>query len=98
MDSPFEQFPALSAIGICGHVFTQRIPGIDVSNDKVEILERLDTAHREIRNAIGMGDWPVFTAEQVHGNKIAVIERAVPSIFPSRVDGREFPACDGIIT
>jgi hypothetical protein len=98
MHLPFEQFPALSAIGICCHVFTQRISGIDVSHDKAEVIERLDVAHREIRNAIGMGDWPVFTAEQVHGNKIAVIERAVASVFPSRVDGREFPASDGIIT
>ena len=98
MDLPFEQFPALSAIGICRHVFTQRIPGIDVSHDKTKVLERLDAAHREIRNAIGMGDWRLFTAEQVHGNKIAVIERAVASVFPSEVDGREFRACDGIIS
>lgn len=98
MPLPFEQFPALSAIGICRHVFTQRIPGIDVSHDKTKVLERLDAAHREIRKTIGMGDWPVLTAEQVHGNKIAVIERAVAPVFPSGVDGREFPGCDGIIT
>src|SRR5213596_3837362 len=98
MDLPFEQFPALSATGICRHVFTQRIPGIDVSHDKAEVLKRLDAAHREIRNAIGVGDWPLFTAEQVHGNKIAIVERAVASAVLSGVDGREFPGCDGIIT
>ena len=104
MHSPFEQFPALSAIGSCRHVFTQRIPGIDVSHDKAEILKRLDAAHREIRNAIGIGDWPLFTAEQVHGNKIAVIE--VGSALRAdrgrhgvvSLPGREFPACDGILT
>jgi copper oxidase (laccase) domain-containing protein len=82
---PFEQFPALSAIGICRHVFTQRIPGIDVSHDKAEVLKRLDTAHREIRNAIGVGDWPLFTAQQIHGNKIAVVDSLTPfqSRFPS---------------
>ena len=74
MDLPFEQFPALSAIGICRHVFIQRIPGIDVSHDKAEVLERLDAAHREIRNATGVGDCPLFTAEQVHGNKIAIVD------------------------
>jgi len=74
MDLPFEQFPALSAIGICRHVFIQRIPGIDVSHDKAEVLERLDAAHREIRNSIGVGDWPLFTAGQVHGNRIAVVD------------------------
>ena len=93
MHLPFEQFPVLSAIGMCRHVFIQRIPGIDVSHDKVEVLNRLDVAHREIRNAIGIGDWPLFTAEQVHGNKIAVIDNC--SRGPV---GRQFPRCDGIIT
>jgi copper oxidase (laccase) domain-containing protein len=105
MDLPFEQFPALSAIKICRHVFAQRIPRIDVSHDKAEVLERLDVVHREIRNATGFGDsdeiastrrsrcWPLFTAEQIHGNNIAVIDSC--SRGPV---GREFPACDGIIT
>jgi len=78
MDLPFEQFPALSAIATCRHVFTQRIPGIDVLHEKVEVLKRLDAAHREIRNAIGIGDWPLFTAQQVHGNKIAVVDLPIP--------------------
>ena len=98
MDLPFEQFPALSAIGICRHVFIQRIPGIDVSHDKAEILKRLDAAHQEIRNATGFGGWPLFTAEQIHGNKIGVVERAVASAVLSGVNGREFTGCDGIIT
>ncbi len=95
---PFEQFPALSAIGICRHLFTQRIPSIDVSTDKAEVLKRLEAAHRELRNAIGADDWPLFTAQQVHGNKIAVVERAVASTVPSGLGGRKFPGCDGIIT
>lgn len=93
MHLPFEQFPPLSAIKICRHVFAQRIPGIDVSDDKAEVLERLDAAHREIRNATGFGDAPPFTAEQIHGNKIAVIDSCSRGAV-----GREFSACDGIIT
>ncbi len=93
MNLPFEQFSALSAIGTCRHVFTRRIPGIDVSHGKAEVLERLDAAHREIRNATGFGDWPLFTAQQIHGNKIAVIDS-----YSRGPVGREFPACDGIIT
>ena len=88
MELPFEQFPALSSIGICRHAFTQRIPGIDVSHDKAEILNRLNAADRQIRDAIGVGDWP-----QIHGNKIAVVESC--SHGPV---GRKFPGCDGIIT
>ena len=74
MQLPFEQFPALSAVGNCRHFFAQRIRGIDVSHDKADVLHRLDTAHRKIRDATGFGDWPLFTAQQVHGNKIAVID------------------------
>jgi copper oxidase (laccase) domain-containing protein len=91
MQLPFEQFPALSAIGICRHVFTQRIPRVDLSHDKAEVLKRLDAAHREIRNAIGVGDWPLLTAQQVHGNKIAIVDAPVRS-------DKEFPGCDAIIT
>jgi copper oxidase (laccase) domain-containing protein len=90
---PFEQFPTLSAIGICRHAFTQRIPGIDVSHDKAGVLKRLNAAHSEIGRAVGMGDWPLFTAQQIHGNRIAVID----SCSHGRV-GREFPGCDGLIT
>ncbi len=102
---PFEQFPALSAIGICRHGFMQRIPGIDVSNDKPEVLKRLDSSHREIRNAIGIGDWPLVTAQQVHGNKIAVVGEVGSPLRADRgrrgaasLPAREFPGCDGIIT
>jgi len=93
MQLPFEQFPALSAIEICRHVFTWRILGIDVSHDKAEVLKRLDAKHREIRNAIGVGDWPFFTVQQIHRNKVAVIDNS--SRGPV---GREFRGCDGIIT
>jgi len=105
MQLAFEQFPALSAIGICRHVFIQRIPGIDVSHDKAEVLERLDAAHREIRKETGFGNWPLFTAEQIHGNEIALIDKVGSALRADRgrrgaasLPGREFPACDGIIT
>ena len=90
---PFEQFPALSAVNICRQAFTQRIPGIDVSHEKAEVLKRLNTAHGEIRNAIGMNDSPLFTAQQIHGDKIAVVDGCNHGLV-----GREFHACDGIIT
>ena len=91
MDLPFEQFPALSAVGMCRHVFTRRIPGISVSNDKVEALRRLESAHHEIRRTIGVGDWPLLMAEQIHRNKVAIVDA------PEERD-KEFAGCDGIIT
>jgi polyphenol oxidase len=93
MGLPFEQFLALTATGICRHIFTQRIPGIDVSHYKAEVLTRLDAAHRGIRKAIGVSDWPLFAAQQIHGNKMAVVDN-----FSRSPESREFPGCDGIIT
>jgi hypothetical protein len=90
---PFEQFPALTDIGICRHAFTQRIPGIDVSHEKAEVLKRLNAAHDEIRRAAGMGDWPLCTAQQIHGDKIATVDRC-----SHHSASCEFANCDGIIT
>ncbi len=103
MPFPFEQFPALSAIGICRHVFAQRIPGIDVLHDKAEVLKTLDAAHRAIRSAIGVGDWPLFTAQQIHGDKIAFVDQVGSALradltLQRGVPTGEFPGCDGIIT
>lgn len=86
-----EQFPALSAIDICRHVFTRRSSGIDVSHDKAGALKRLDAVHRQIRSSIGVDDWPLLTAEQVHGSKIAIVDLPVES-------DRHFAGCDGFIT
>jgi polyphenol oxidase len=88
---PVEYFPPLQAITLCRHAFIERIPGIDVSHDKAEALKRLDAVHREMRGQIGMADWPLLTAQQIHGDKIAVVDQPVAS-------DKEFAGCDGIIT
>jgi copper oxidase (laccase) domain-containing protein len=105
MQFPFEQFPALSAIEICTHAFTQRIPGIDVSHDKAEVLKRLNAAHDEIQRAVGMGDWPLFTAQQIHGNKVAIVDEVGSARRADRghrsaasPSTKEFRGCDAIIT
>ena len=101
MHLPFEQFPALNAIKVCRHVFVQRIPGIDVSHDKAEVLERLDAAHREIRQATDFGGWPLFTAQQVHGDKIAVIDSRLNRLSPfqrGEDEGEGFEQTDSALT
>ncbi|MDB6148027.1 MAG: multi-copper polyphenol oxidoreductase laccase, partial [Spartobacteria bacterium] len=87
---PFEQFPELSAANACRHLFTRRIPGIDVSHDKAEALSRLDAAHAEIRAANGLDNQPLITAEQIHGAEIMVVD-PVTAI-------QHFDGCDGLIT
>ena len=86
-----EFFPALTAIDICRHAFIERIPGIDVSHDKAEVLKALEAVHCEARREIGMADWPLLTAQQIHGDKIAVVDRSIDR-------DTEFAGCDGLIT
>ena len=88
---PVEYFPALRAITFCHHAFIERIPGIDVSHDKAEALKRLDAVHRELRDQIGMARWPLLTAQQIHGDKIAIVDSTAAS-------DKEFAGCDGLIT
>ncbi len=80
---PAEQFPALSALPNVVHGFTLRVPGIEVSHDKMEALARLDGVHREIRREHGLGRAPFITAQQVHGERIGVVDEAT-------ADGRVF--------
>ena len=91
MRAPVEFFPALTATSVCRHAFIERVRGIDVSHDKTEALKRLDVVHREARIEIGMADWPLLTAQQIHGDKIATVDQPVAR-------DKEFAGCDGLIT
>ena len=86
-----ERFSALDAIPVCRHAFIRRVPGIEVSYDKAEVLARLDAAHREIRRSLAMDRGLFLTAQQVHADRIAVIDRAAASDVC-------FSECDGLIT
>jgi copper oxidase (laccase) domain-containing protein len=88
--SPVEQFPALDSIGNVRHAFIARIPGIDVSANKAQALKRLSAVHREFRNEIGIGVWPLLAAQQIHADQIAVVDYPIAS-------DKEFAGCDGII-
>jgi len=88
---PAEQFAALEAAGVCRHAFIRRIPGINVEADKPEVLTRLDAIHAEARRKSGFGDFSFATAEQVHGDQLAIID------FPLSED-RCFGGADGLIT
>ncbi len=106
--SPIEQFEALSNVPNCRHIFTRRIPGIEVVHDKTETLRRLEAAHLEIRRGLGVGDWPLLTAQQIHGNKIAVVDEvgSARCADSRKLSGRRgvptrdkhFAGCDGLIT
>ena len=88
---PAEQFAALSAQPNVVHGFTLRVSGIEMSHDKSEALARLDGVHREIRKEHGLGRAPFITAQQVHGERIGVINEAT-------ADDACFDSHDGLIT
>lgn len=88
---PAEQFAALSAHSNIVHGFTLRVAGIEMSHDKAEALARLDGVHREIRHKHGLEGAPFITAQQVHGERIGVIDEATAA-------DECFDRCDGLIT
>ena len=88
---PAETFPALSARPDVVHGFTLRVAGLEISNDKAEALARLDGIHRQLRTQHGLGAAPFVTAQQVHGNRMAVVDGPI-------AEEKCFENCDGLIT
>ena len=86
-----EHFPALDALEVCKSAFIKRIPGIAVDRDKAEALKQLEEAHQNIRYRLGLDGLPLVTAEQVHGNEVAVVN-------PSLTADKTFAGCDGFVT
>jgi len=90
VEPTIEHFPALDRTGVCRSALITRIPGIDVSHDKAETLKRLETAHEKIRRDLGFASVALFTAQQVHGDRVAIVDLASGD--------KEFAGCDGLIT
>jgi len=70
----FEPLAGLSGIATA---FVPRLPGIDVVTDRATALERLAPAHEEYLRARGFDAARLATAEQIHGDMVAVVERPV---------------------
>ena len=88
---PLEDFPALAAAGVV-HGFVGRVPGVEVDAERGVVLTRLEAFHRTARQTRGLADRAFITAEQVHGNRLAVLRRGEP-LPPLPCAG-----ADGIIT
>lgn len=74
-----ETFPALTAHEkLAAHGFVQRVPAVDLSLSKQEMLERLIPWHHAAVESLGFSRDRVFTAEQVHGADTAVITEGSP--------------------
>lgn len=88
---PVEQFGSLRGLG-CRHGFVGRIPGLDVDADRALALARLDEFHRQARQGLSMAARSFVTAEQVHGNGIAVVAAG------DKAPAMPLPGVDGIVT
>ena len=83
-------FPALDTLEGFRHRFTLRHPHIAVNDDRNSVIQRLWDWHSNHVASMGFEPGSLRTAEQVHGNQIAVIK-----------DARHTPngnSCDGLIT
>jgi purine-nucleoside/S-methyl-5'-thioadenosine phosphorylase / adenosine deaminase len=76
-----EVFPALRGLGLVRHGFVRRIPGVDAATDRDEALRRLDAIHRQLRAELGLGGRHFATAEQVHGNGVAILDQPLAGDF-----------------
>lgn len=72
--------------------FVGRVPGVDVALNRQGAMARLAPHHLQLLQEEGIGAYPFVTAEQVHGNKIAIIDAAE--------GGQDSPigGVDGLIT
>ena len=77
--------------GIKGFLIS-RVQMLDVSVGRSEAMDRLAPYHRLILAEQNLGDYPLVTAEQVHGSEIASVF-SVDAPFPPPI-----PEVDGIIT
>jgi len=68
-----ETFPALAEGGLCRNAFIGRVRDLDVATDWEIALKRLADYHRQALRDLDLGAMPFITAEQVHGNSVAIV-------------------------
>ena len=93
----FEALPVTAA-------FLGRTPDVDVATDRATALANLAPCHTAAIVRCGLGDIPLATAEQVHGDTVAVVRLPGTSELSSSVqrvhalDTILHPGCDALIT
>lgn len=86
---PNDTFPSLDAIPRVRAAFTRRVAGLGVCVEREEAIKKLEPFHLMARTEAGLASATFATAEQVHGDTVAVVDR--DSGFPA-------PGADGLIT
>ena len=83
-DVPVQRFPALKQLALIQHGFTLRVPELDVKTDRETALGRIAGYHQAVLQ--GLGPRTLRTAQQIHSNGVAVVDRGSPEKTQS-VDG-----------
>ena len=73
-----ETFPSMGVGGQFHNAFIGRVAELDVTADRDIALARLVTFHEQARHDLGF-DGPLVTAEQVHGNGVAIVDATTRS-------------------
>ena len=77
--TPIESVQALEGTpGIEAH-FIGRIPGLSISVERSEAMALLAPQHHRILQQSGLENFPLVTAEQIHGKEIAIVTGATTS-------------------
>ena len=74
-----ETFPALAFEGQFHNAFIGRVSDLDVTTDRETALARLAEYHEQARNDLEFGHMPLITAEQIHGEGVAVVDATTQS-------------------
>ena len=88
------RFPLLERFSWLVHGFTVRQEGVDVNAGRGEVLARLRENHRKILDSQGVEVERLRLAEQVHGNRVAVVD----GIAANSGSYRPAPNADGLVT
>lgn len=67
-------FEPLATVTAVRAAFLPRLPGIDVDTDRATALARLAPVHADVLRSKGFDPQQLATAEQIHGNVVAVAE------------------------
>ncbi len=84
-----ESFRELEAVTGIAARFFGRITNLDVAMERSEAMQVLGPIHRNLLEKEGLCGLSLSTAEQIHGNKVAVVEQSTP---------KPIPGADGLIT
>ncbi len=87
MNGVVETFPELDAIPGIKALFFRRIPDLEVRQERSKAMALLVPYHQQLLRQEGLDNYPFVTAEQVHGNHIAVIDKVIHPLPIADVDG-----------